>query len=427
MPGSGCGPPLWHSTYSKLRFFTKLRRFICAKDVVDKRSGGEVCSVDDSVTVGSVSSPLAVDEGRRDLGLGDMQRSVKMLNFGSWEEKERAAEEIRRLAEVGGVKIRKVLAELGVVPSLVAMVGSELSGRRRVAVRALTELANGTFTNKVIIVESGVLSKVPKSSENVDELLRQDFAQLLLSLSSLANTQYSLDSLDFIPFTVSILESDSDLQTKNTCLGSLHNLSATLDSAGALITNGIVSLLLSLSCEKETSDNALTTLGNLVVTIAGRKDIESSPLVPEALIEVLTWEDKPKSQESAAYILMILAHQSFESHEKMGKSGIVPVLLEVALLGSPLAQKRALKMLQWFKDERQAKMGPHSGPHTARSLTLGSPVNQMGTEEGKRLMKKMVTESLYKNMEIITRRANAADDSSKRMSFVSSSSKSLPF
>uniref|UniRef100_A0A7N0UFS7 U-box domain-containing protein 7 n=1 Tax=Kalanchoe fedtschenkoi TaxID=63787 RepID=A0A7N0UFS7_KALFE len=279
------------------------------------------------------------------------------------------------------------------------------------------------------MVEAGILAKIPKSLENVDELTRQDFAQLLLVLSSLANTHYSLDSADFIPFMVNVLESDSDLRTKNTCLGTLHNLSGSLDSAGALITNGLVPVVLSLSCEKEMSDNALATLGNLVVTAAGRKDMESSPLVPEALIEVLTWEGKPRSQESAAYVLMILAHQSGESRDKMAKSGIVPVLLEVALLGSPLAQKRALKMLQWFRDERRAGMGPHSGPQTTRSWTLGSPVvgGQMGTEEGKRLMKKMVTESLNKNMEIITRRANAAADSGKRMAFVSSSSKSLPF
>uniref|UniRef100_A0A7N0UQA7 ARM repeat superfamily protein n=1 Tax=Kalanchoe fedtschenkoi TaxID=63787 RepID=A0A7N0UQA7_KALFE len=146
MPGSGCDSSLWHSTYSKLRFFTKLRRLIRHRDVGRKRSSGEVCSVDDSATVGS-GSPAAGETEERGLGLGDLQRSVKMLNFGRWEEKEMAAEEIRRLAEVGGAKIRKVLAELGVVPSLVAMVGSsEVVARRRVAVRALIELANGSFT-----------------------------------------------------------------------------------------------------------------------------------------------------------------------------------------------------------------------------------------------------------------------------------------
>ena len=76
-----------------------------------------------------------------------LPRAVKRLHFGSWGEKEAAAEEIGRLAK-DGLKTRKSLAELGVVPPLVAMVGEEDSGwpRRRAAVRALLELANGTCT-----------------------------------------------------------------------------------------------------------------------------------------------------------------------------------------------------------------------------------------------------------------------------------------
>ena len=73
-----------------------------------------------------------------------MQRSVKRLHFGSWQEKAAAAEEIRRLSKED-LNLRKSVAELGVVPPLVAMVGSEVGGRRRVAVQALIELANGSY------------------------------------------------------------------------------------------------------------------------------------------------------------------------------------------------------------------------------------------------------------------------------------------
>ncbi|KAF5943887.1 hypothetical protein HYC85_017964 [Camellia sinensis] len=77
-------------------------------------------------------------------GLVVLQRSVKRLHFGRWEEKEVAAKEIRRLAKED-LKMKKSLAELGVVPPLVAMVGEEVGGRRRLAVQALIELANGTY------------------------------------------------------------------------------------------------------------------------------------------------------------------------------------------------------------------------------------------------------------------------------------------
>jgi len=190
----------------------------------------------------------------------------------------------------------------------------------------------------------------------------------------------------------------------------------------------VVDILLNVvSSSREISEKALATLGNLVVTLMGRKALEDNNMVPESLIDVLTWEDKPKCQELSAYLLMILAHQSSKQREKMAKLGIVHVLLEVALLGSPLAQKRALKLLQWFKDERQIKVGSHSGPQTRR-VSIGSPMSQRETNEGKRVMKKMVKQSLNKNMEVITRRANAAGESSKLKSLViSSSSKSLPY
>ncbi|KAJ6333419.1 hypothetical protein OIU76_026283 [Salix suchowensis] len=279
------------------------------------------------------------------------------------------------------------------------------------------------------MVEAGIFSKLPVNIDVLEEPTRHEFAELILSLSSLANhTQFPLASSEVLPFLIRILESNSSCETKEPCLGTLYNLSAVLDNAGALLSNGVAQTLLRLIPVKPLSEKALATLGHLVVTLMGKKAMENSPLVPESLIEVMTWEDYPKCQELSAYILMILAHQSSAQREKMAKSGIVPVLLELALLGSPLAQKRALKLLQWFKDERQTRMGPHSGPQTAR-IAIGSPVNHREAQEGKKLMKNLVKQSLHKNMELITRRANATSgDSSSRLKslVISTSSKSLP-
>ena len=279
-----------------------------------------------------------------------------------------------------------------------------------------------------LIVEAGILSKLPNTIDLVDESTTSEFAELLLSLSSLANTQFHFTSLDFLPLLRNILESGSSFDTKRSCLGALCNLSTVLENAGPLVSSGVVPILLELSSMKETSEKALATLGNLLVTLMGKKAIENSSMVPKNFIEILSWEDKPKCQELSVYILMILAHQSSSQSEKMAQAGIVPVLLEVVLLGSPLAQKRALKLLQWFKDERQTKMGPHSGPQSPR-FAMGSPVNnQREASEGKKLMKSLVKQSLHRNMEIITQRANAAGESSKLKSLViSTSSKSLPY
>ena len=124
----------WFFPYPKLRFFTRIRRFLRSKSLA-KRSSPSARFEEETVIEG-------MGEEEESLGL---QRSVKRLHFGSWEEKEVAAMEIRRLAQED-VKTRKSLAELGVVPPLVAMVVSPVVGRRRLAVQTLIELANGTYT-----------------------------------------------------------------------------------------------------------------------------------------------------------------------------------------------------------------------------------------------------------------------------------------
>lgn len=276
-------------------------------------------------------------------------------------------------------------------------------------------------------MEAGILSKLPKTIDLVDESTTCELAKLLLSLSSLANTQFPFASLDFLPLLRNILRTDSSFDTKGSCLGALYNLSTMLENAGPLVSSGVVPILLELSLVKDISEKALATLGNLLVTLMGKKAIENSSMVPQSFVEILSWEDKPKCQELSVYILMILAHQSSPQREKMTQAGIVTVLLEVVLMGSPLAQKRAMKLLQWFKDERQTRMGPHSGPQTPR-FAMGSPVNQRDGKEGKKLMKSLVKQSLHRNMEIITQRANAAEESSKLKSLIiSTSSKSLPY
>lgn len=74
-----------------------------------------------------------------------LQRTVKKLHFGSWEEKEVAAKDIERLAKEDG-KVRKLITELGVVPVLVSMVASDVTSRRRAGLTALIHLADGTYT-----------------------------------------------------------------------------------------------------------------------------------------------------------------------------------------------------------------------------------------------------------------------------------------
>lgn len=411
----------WNLAFTKLRFFTRIRRFLQPKSHIKPHEPSDL-----SYNKAKVADASDQEERQKEDEMVVLQRSVKKLHFGSCEEKDVAVKDIKRLASES-LNWRKLMAELGVVPPLVAMVGSEVVARRRLAVQALIELANGTYTNKALIMDAGILSKLPENIGILEEETMHDFARLMLSISSLANSQFPVNSSIIIPFVISVLEADSSLDTKESCLGTLYFLSNMLDNANTMASHTVLNILLRLSSIKQTSEKALATLGNLVVTSMGKKTLESNPMVAKSLIEIMTWDDKPRSQELSAYILMILAHQSSVQRLKMTNAGIVPVLLQVSLLSSPLAQKRAMRLLQWFKEERQTRMRPHSGPQTQK-FSAGSPVNQRDVIQGKKIMKNMVKQSLYKNMESMARRANGDEGSSKlKYLVISSSSKSLPY
>lgn len=148
---SSSSSPIWLLSYIKLQFFGRIRRFLRSK-AARKRYGSTTdrfdvvsikSSVDDDDEV--VVQPVMGREKSEDDSAVVLQRSVKKLHFGRWEEKEKAAMEIERLAREDG-KTRKLMAELEVIPVLVAMVASDVPSRRLVGVTALIELARGTYT-----------------------------------------------------------------------------------------------------------------------------------------------------------------------------------------------------------------------------------------------------------------------------------------
>jgi hypothetical protein len=145
MPEPPPSPPsssIFALSYLKLQFFARVRRFLQTKRAQksNKTRTKAMVNKEEQATI------TTVDRQSSDIDDDSvvLQRSVKRLHFGSWEEKEMAALEIKKLAREDA-KMRNLMAELGVIPALVGMVASEVAGRQRVAVNALIELANGTY------------------------------------------------------------------------------------------------------------------------------------------------------------------------------------------------------------------------------------------------------------------------------------------
>lgn len=131
----------------KLQFFARIKRFLKSEatrissypsDNLDISKPEANCGID---KVENCETARVMEEE----SVVVLKRCVKKLHFGSWEEKETTAKEIERLAKED-VKVRKLITELGVVPELVSMAASEVAGRRRAGLKALIQLAHGTYT-----------------------------------------------------------------------------------------------------------------------------------------------------------------------------------------------------------------------------------------------------------------------------------------
>ncbi|PUZ64685.1 hypothetical protein GQ55_3G162600 [Panicum hallii var. hallii] len=352
-----------------------------------------------------------------------MRAAVRRLSFGAAEEQREAAAEVAALAR-SDERRKRLLPELGVVPPLVAM----LAGARLAAVAALLELARGTHRNKVHIVKAGLLKKLPQLMDDKDLARSQQLALLVLSISSLANTDFPLSASELLPFLVATLSADDvPADTKLPCLAALRNLSTKLEHVRDVVSSGAVHALLSLVLDKTASEAALSILGELAATsAAGKKAMEEDEAAPRALLEAMTWHGSARCQEHATYLVMVLTHGSRALRRQMRQLGVVQALLEVSLLGSPLAQRRAAKVLQWFKEEGQSRIRAHSGPRMEGASCHDGGGGQ-DAKDCRDTVDKIVKQSLDRNMKSILRRATASVDlTNVKLLVASSSSKSLP-
>ncbi|XP_066360603.1 U-box domain-containing protein 7-like [Miscanthus floridulus] len=376
-----------------------------------------------------------------------MRAAVRRLSLGAAaaEEKRDAAGEVARLARADE-RTKRLLPELGVVPALLDMLadGRSAAGARVAAAGALLELARGTHRNKVHIVKAGLLKKLPRLTDDKDLSRSQELALLVLSISSLANTDFPLSTTELLPFLVATLSAaDVPSDTKLPCLATLRNLSTKLEHARDVVSSGAVRALLSLSLslDRKTSEAALCILGELAAaSAAARKAMEEEEgeAASRAVLEAMTRHESARCQEHATYLAMVLArHGSRALRRRMRQLGVVQALLEVSLLGSPLAQRRAAKILQWFKEEgpQQSRVSAHSGPRVEGDGGTSCPDDDVAGEDGREAkdcrrdttVGKIVRQSLDRNMKCILRRATASVDlTNVKLLVTSSSSKSLP-
>lgn len=273
-----------------------------------------------------------------------------------------------------------------------------------------------------------------------------------LGLSALDSNKPIIASSGAIPFLVNALK-DLDpkcsTQAKQDALRALYNLSIFPSNISFILETDLITFLVSTLGDMEVSERILSILSNVVSTPEGRKAISIVRDAFPILVDVLNWTDSPGCQEKASYILMVMAHKAYGDRQAMIEAGIVSSLLELTLLGSTLAEKRASRILECLRVDKGKQVSENYGgnlgaavsaPIFGSSLSSTNPngvskeylevAEDMMSEE-KKAVKQLVQQSLQNNMKRIVKRANLPQDFVPSEHFksltASSTSKSLPF
>ncbi|CAN6195949.1 unnamed protein product [Urochloa humidicola] len=410
----------------------------------------------------------AAAAARKVEALEELKGVVAALQAGSGGEGEEAcmsrveaAMAVRRKAK-DDAAAREMLAMLGAIPPLVAMLDD--GGEEEVTAAALYALLNlgiGNDTNKAAIVQAGAVHKMLRIAEGgASGALTEAVVANFLCLSALDANKPVIGASGAAPFLVAAFQGtrSTSEQARHDALRALLNLSIAPANAPHLLASGIAPALVAsvggdAAPATATADRALAALCNLVAACPeGRRAVSRAPDAVPILVDVLDWSDEPGCQEKAAYVLMVLAHRSYGDRAAMAEAGGASALLELTLVGTALAQKRASRILEILRADKgkQVAGGNASGAVAAvsapqergcRRRGVGEEAGEDDGEGGddacmsaeKRAVRQLVQQSLQSNMRRIVRRARLPQDlapasaESLKALTASSTSKSLPF
>ncbi|KAL0557602.1 hypothetical protein IC582_006150 [Cucumis melo] len=400
----------------------------------------------------SVELENEAETRRKEEELKELKHTVKDLQAEDLGKRKSAASSVRLMAKEDLV-IRGTLALLGAIPPLVAMLDLEDEQSQIAALYALLNLGIGNNANKAAIVKVGVIHKMLKliklettSNSSVTEAIIANF----LGLSALDSNKAVIGSSGAIPFLVKSLQSThckiSD-QARQDALRALFNLSIASSNIPIILETDLIPFLLNMLGDMEVSERILSILSNVVSTPEGRRAISIVPDAFPILVDVLNWTDSPGCQEKGSYVLMVMAHKLYGERQTMVEAGLVSASLELTLLGSALAQKRASRILECLRYDKGKQVSESFGGNlggaavsapiigTSSNCNIDSKICVEESEEAmsmeKKAVKQLVQQSLQYNMRKIVKRANLPQDFVPSEHFksltTSSTSKSLPF
>lgn len=334
------------------------------------------------------------------------------------EKKVMAASEVRLLAK-DDAEARVTLAMLGAIPPLVSMIDDSQKNEDALIayLYALLNLAIGNDANKEAIVRGGAVHKMLKLIESSKPPPNQAISEAIvanfLGLSALDSNKPIIGSSGAIIFLARALKTSSS-QAREDALRALYNLSIHHQNVSFILETDLVPFLLNALGDMEVSERILSVLTNVVSVSEGRKAVGEAVEAFPILVDVLNWNDSEKCQEKAVYILMLMAHKGYGDRRAMIEAGIESSLLELTLVGSPLVQRRASRILESLRavDKGKQVSAPIYGiTCSSSSSSLSRERNrEIRMSDERRAVQQLVQQSLQSNMKRIVKRANFPQD-----------------
>ncbi|KAH7416091.1 hypothetical protein KP509_14G074600 [Ceratopteris richardii] len=258
--------------------------------------------------------------------------------------------------------------------------------------------------NKSLIVRSKGLQRLLPLMQNSDVKVQAAATSLLLSLSALDSNKEEIGLSGFIPALINLMQKD---HTRRDALRALYNLSISPCNVEHIVKGGGVPFLLDAVSNASLTSKSLATLSNLAGTVVGRDAFgELKDVAYAVLVDAVRWVENAKCQERAVYILMMIAHHNPLQHDAMIAAGAIPVLLELSLLGSALARKRAARTLDSFRRSKVCSAPQQRQSEEFEILCSNGSQSMPRASSEKKVVDGLVKQSLYRTMQRITRRAN---------------------
>eukprot|EP00850_Spirogloea_muscicola_P004772 SM000021S06405 [mRNA] locus=s21:2510:6161:- [translate_table: standard] len=298
-------------------------------------------------------------DGKQEPSLGPYEAVVARLICGGPEAHVEAVKDVQQMAQDS--EARNELRAAGAVPALVALLRSPAcrGHAEEAVIMALLNLAISSHANKHAIVEAGGIPKLvdvlqPRFAPSAAEVAVQEAAAaLVLSLAASNQLKPVLGHAGAIPPLVSMLTAGSSAHGMLDAVWALLNLSFHGPNKSLIVTAGGVSPLLATvsGAQPEIQEKAIAVIAQLSTVAEGRAALCAEAIVIPALIGVLD-EGTNVSKEHAANVLLRICSTNEVLRRAAVMERVIPVAVELSLLGTDKVRVKAQKLLSFFQMQR---------------------------------------------------------------------------